>query len=109
MVAVVAMVIVAALVLVPSLLSPSTRAAPREALPSIVPVPAIVLGLYLPGGAYILLEVDRPSLVKNQVEALTEDVREKLGEGNVPTIGALRWLPMGVQVRLSEPAERARR
>ncbi len=56
----------ALLVIVPSLLSPDTRAALSAHLPSWVPLRTIVLGLDLQGGSHVLLEVDAASVLKTR-------------------------------------------
>src|SRR5436305_6553036 len=46
--------------------------------PSFLPKRQMVLGLDLRGGAHLLLEVDRDSLVKDRLVSLTGDVRQVL-------------------------------
>ncbi len=46
--------------------------------PSFLPKRQMVLGLDLRGGAHLLLEVDRQSLVKDRVKTLEDDVRQTL-------------------------------
>jgi protein-export membrane protein SecD len=105
---VVALVVLAALMIVPSFLSPATVAAVEQRLPSFIPFRPIVLGLDLQGGAHILMEVDTPSLIKGQVEALRDDVRGKMREGKIPISGGITTQPRGVVVRIADPVERAR-
>src|SRR5271156_3603770 len=103
-----ALVVCAALLIVPSFLAPATVAAIEARLPSFLPFPPIVLGLDLQGGAHILMEVDSASVVKAQVEALRDDVRAKMREGKISISGGIAVQPRGVTVRIADPAERAR-
>ncbi|HYA72685.1 MAG TPA: protein translocase subunit SecD [Roseiarcus sp.] len=105
---IVALVVFAALAIVPSFLAPGTVAAIERRLPSFVPFRAIVLGLDLQGGAHILMEVDSASVTKGQVESLRDDVRAKMREGKVSISGGIAMQPRGVVVRIADPAERAR-
>jgi protein-export membrane protein SecD len=105
---IIALVIAAALLVVPSFLSPGTLGQMQKALPSFLPARAIVLGLDLQGGAHVLLEVDSPSVTKSQVEALRDDVRGKLREGRISIAGGIALQPKGVQVRIADAAERAK-
>ena len=68
----------------------------------------IVLGLDLQGGAYLLMEVDNASVIKSQVEALRDDVRQKLRDGKIAISGGIAVEPRGVMVRIADPAERAK-
>jgi len=103
-----ALIVCAALLIVPSFLSPETVANLQSRLPSFIPVRPIVLGLDLQGGAHVLMEVDSASVTKAQVEALRDDVRGKLREGKVSISGGIAMQPRGVVVRITDPAERAR-
>ncbi len=105
---VVALVVFAALMIVPSFLAPGTVAAVEGRLPSFVPFRAIVLGLDLQGGAQLLMEVDSASVTKGQVEALRDDVRGKMREGKISISGGIAMLPRGVVVRIADAAERER-
>jgi protein-export membrane protein SecD len=51
--------------------------------PSFLPKRQMVLGLDLRGGAHLLLEVDRESLVKDRVETLTGDIRQTLRDQRI--------------------------
>src|SRR5271170_7752890 len=105
---IIALVIVAALLVVPSFLTPGALAGLQSVLPSFLPARAIVLGLDLQGGAHVLLEVDSPSVTKSQVEALRDDVRGKLREGRISIAGGIALQPKGIVVRIGDPAERQR-
>ncbi|MGD0564347.1 MAG: protein translocase subunit SecD [Roseiarcus sp.] len=105
---IVALVVCAALAIVPSFLAPEIVAAIESRLPSFVPFRPIVLGLDLQGGAHILMEVDSASVTKGQVESLRDDVRAKMREGKISISGGIAMQPRGVMVRIADPAERAR-
>ena len=96
--------LVAALIVLPSLLSPDQRAAIDRFLPS--PAKTIVLGLDLQGGAHLLLEVDTGSLTKTQVDNLRDDARRLLRENNVKLTGGIGLQSRGIQFRVPDPAER---
>ncbi|MGA3302436.1 MAG: protein translocase subunit SecD [Methylovirgula sp.] len=102
------MTAVALLVIVPSLLPPETRAAVSKAVPGWIPMRTIVLGLDLQGGSHVLLEVDSASVVKTEVQNLRDDLRRLLRQERVPITGGIGLLPRGVQVRITDDAERAR-
>jgi len=103
-----AMTAFALLLIVPSLLSPDHREALIAHLPKWVPARAIVLGLDLQGGSHVLLEVDSNSVVKTLVDNLRDAVRRVLREEKVAITGGIGVLPRGVQLRIPDPAERAR-
>ncbi len=98
--------LIAVLLVVPSLLSPAARDALIAGAPSWLPARAIVLGLDLQGGAHVLLEVDAVEVAHTQVEALRDDVRRTLREGNVRITGGVGMQARGVQVRVPEAADR---
>ena len=106
--AVLALVFAAFLLIVPSFLSPETAARLEQTLPSFLPVRPIVLGLDLQGGAHLLMEVDKASLLKGQVDQLRDDVRGKLREAKIPLSGGIANQPRGVVVRIADAAERAK-
>ncbi len=107
-VAILALVALAALLVVPSFLSAPTVAALERNLPSWLPARPIVLGLDLQGGAHLLMEVDKASLAKAQVDQLRDDVRGKLREAKIPLTGGIGVGPRGVIVRVADAAERAK-
>ena len=98
---------------VPSFFSPEQRRGFMASLPGwfpswIVPSRAIVLGLDLQGGSQILLEIDRNDLLKSQTTSLRDDVRRILREAGVTPEGGIQVIPRGVQVRISDAANRAK-
>ena len=105
---VLALVAAAVLVIVPSFLPAQAVDALAARLPSFIPLRQIVLGLDLQGGAYMLMEVDSASVTKSQVEALRDDVRQKLRDGKIAISGGIAIEPRGVMVRIADPAERAK-
>ena len=98
--------LLAALIVLPSLLSPEARATLDRVLPT--PAKTIVLGLDLQGGAHLLLEVDSASVTKTQVDNLRDDARRLLRENNVRLTGGIGLQGRGLQFRVAEPAERAK-
>ncbi len=102
---IVGMTLIALLIVVPSMLAPTTVEALRKMAPSWLPVKTITLGLDLQGGSHILLEVDSPSVVRTQVENLRDDVRRILREERVGVVGGIALQPRGVRLQLANPAE----
>ena len=47
-------------------------------------------------------------MVKTQVEALRDDVRQKMRDGKIAIAGGIAVEPRGVLVRIADPAERAK-
>jgi preprotein translocase subunit SecD len=107
-VAILMMTVAALFVIVPSLLPPATRTALVNAAPKWIPIRTIVLGLDLQGGSHVLLEVDSASVIKTEVQNLRDDLRRLLRQEKVAITGGIAILPRGVQLRASDPAERAR-
>jgi len=105
--AIIGMTLIALLVVVPSMLSPSTRQAISQHLPWL-PMRTIVLGLDLQGGSHVLLEVDQASVLKTQVDNLRDDVRRVLREERVPITGGIGTQARGVQFRVANPDDRAK-
>jgi protein-export membrane protein SecD len=103
---VLALVAAAILLIVPSFMPTSTVDSLAARLPGFIPMRQIVLGLDLQGGAYMLMQVDQNSLIKSQVEALREDVRQKMREGRIGLAGGIATQPRGVLVRIADPADR---
>ncbi|WP_416355355.1 protein translocase subunit SecD [Aureimonas phyllosphaerae] len=63
----------------PNLLTQSQR----DSLPGFLPDRPMTLGLDLQGGSYVLLEVDRASLVNDRLQSLRDDVQLSLRNANV--------------------------
>jgi protein-export membrane protein SecD len=103
---VLALVAVAILLIVPSFLPAETVDRLAAKLPGFIPLRQIVLGLDLQGGAYMLMQVDDASVIKSQVEALRDDVRQKMRDGKIALSGGIATQPRGVLVRIADPAER---
>ncbi len=108
-----ATILVGLLLGVPSLMTKEQREGLRAAAPSwvpswMLPTRAIVLGLDLQGGSYLLIEVDQQDLVRSQSTQLRDDVRRILRETGVVADGGIQLTPRGVQVRISDPAARAK-
>ena len=103
---VLALVAIAVLVVLPSFMSAETADALAARLPGFVPVRQIVLGLDLQGGAYMLMQVDDASVIKSQVEALRDDVRQKMRDGKIALSGGIATQPRGVLVRIADPGDR---
>ncbi|MBY0298053.1 MAG: protein translocase subunit SecD [Methylobacterium sp.] len=111
-VATLAVIVIGLALAVPSFFSPEQRRAFVAAVPpwvtAILPTRAIVLGLDLQGGSQIVLEVDRPDLLRTMSQGLRDDVRRVLREEGVQADGGIQITPRGVQLRLSDPAARAK-
>ena len=103
---VIALVVAAILLIIPSFIPAETVDSLAAKLPNFIPLRQIVLGLDLQGGAYMLMQVDEPSVVKAQVEALRDDVRQKMREGKIALSGGIATAPRGVLVRIADAAER---
>ncbi len=103
---VLALVAAAILLVIPSFMSPDVVDALAARVPGFIPLRQIVLGLDLQGGAYMLMQVDDASVVKSQVEALRDDVRQKMRDGKIALSGGIATQPRGVLVRIADQAER---
>ena len=105
---VIALVVAAILLVIPSFFPAPAVEALAARLPGFIPLRHIVLGLDLQGGAHMLMQVDEASVVKSQVEALRDDVRQKMREGKIALSGGIATQPRGVLVRIADPAERSK-
>jgi SecD/SecF fusion protein len=76
-----------------------------DRLPSWLPHSRVALGLDLRGGSHLVLEVDRPDLINERVQALVQDSRRVLRENNINT-SAIRRSGDAVLVTLRDPAQR---
>ncbi|MBL8590192.1 MAG: protein translocase subunit SecD [Methylobacteriaceae bacterium] len=107
-VGVIASVIFAIFLVIPSFMSEASVKSWRASLPKIIPFSQIVLGLDLQGGAHLLLEVDAADVTKTQVTNLRDDIRRILREEQVSISGGIALQPRGVQFRVPDAAQRAR-
>ena len=105
-IAILASVLFAILMVVPSLMDPASRKALETRVPSWVPARAITLGLDLQGGLHVLLQIDAASLIKTQVDNLRDDVRRVLREEKIPLSGGVGALAKGVQLRIALDKDR---
>ena len=103
---VLALVAAAILLVVPSFMPAGAVDSLAARLPGFIPMRQIVLGLDLQGGAYMLMQVDEASVIKSQVEALRDDVRQKMRDGKIGLSGGIATQARGVLVRIADPAER---
>jgi preprotein translocase subunit SecD len=106
--AVLALVLAAVLLIVPSFLPTSVLEAVQSHAPSWVPARAIVLGLDLQGGAHVLMEIDSADVVKTEIETLRDDVRQKLRDAKIGIGGGIVMQQKSVVVRIADAAERAK-
>ena len=105
-VAIVLGTLLAALIVIPSLLPPKARARIDAYLPS--PAKTVVLGLDLQGGASLLLQVDTDSVVKTQVANLREDARRILRDDQAKLAGGIGVQARGIQFRVPDADQRAK-
>ncbi|MCB8836684.1 protein translocase subunit SecDF [Aurantimonas sp. VKM B-3413] len=73
-------------------------------LPSFVPKDQVTLGLDLQGGSYILLQVDRESLIKDRLQSVRDEVRQILRTARVG-YSAISDNGTTVTVRLRDPSQ----
>ena len=107
-IAVLALTLAAVLTVAPSLLSQENYEALKARLPGWAAPPTIVLGLDLQGGSYVMLEVDRPSVLHTQVTNLRDEVRRILREEKIAITGGIGQQSRGVQLRIADAGDRAR-
>jgi len=105
---VLALTLTALLIVAPTLLSPPQYEQLASILPGGARPPKIVLGLDLQGGSYVMLEVDRASVLHTLATNLRDDVRRVLREEKVAIAGGVGQQTRGVQIRVPEEADRAR-
>lgn len=75
-----------------------------ESWPNWLPKRQLSLGLDLRGGAHLLYEMDVKELRQNMLQNLRQDVRKKLAELKVATVGT-GLVPDGVQTRIANVAD----
>jgi SecD/SecF fusion protein len=107
-IAILALTLAAVLTVAPSLLSQENYESLKSRLPGWATPPTIVLGLDLQGGSYVMLEVDRASVLHTQVTNLRDDVRRILREEKVAITGGIGQQPRGVQLRVADANDRAK-
>ncbi|MBV6657237.1 MAG: protein translocase subunit SecD [Devosiaceae bacterium] len=96
-VAIVIMAIVAVVFALPNAFDEEDLAS----LPGFLPKQQIVLGLDLQGGAHLLLQVERDSLVEDRLEAVRDDVRRTLRDERIGYTG-LGTQGQAVQLRIRD-------
>ncbi len=107
-VSILGMIVVAVLLVVPSMLSAPARESLDAHMPSWAKPRTLTLGLDLQGGSHVLLQVDGADVVKTMVGNLRDDVRRILREEKVATTGGIGTKPRGVEFRIADPAEQAK-
>ena len=107
-VSIITMIVVAILIVIPSLLSTSARESLNSHLPAWAYPRTLTLGLDLQGGSHVLLQVDGADVVKTMVTNLRDDVRRTLREQKVAVTGGIGLLPRGVQFRITDPSDRGK-
>ncbi|TFF18720.1 protein translocase subunit SecDF [Jiella endophytica] len=75
-----------------------------DSLPEFWPTKSVTLGLDLQGGSYILLEVDRASLVKERLQAVQDETRQLLRKERIG-YSAITANDRSVTVRLRDPSQ----
>ena len=111
--AVVALALVSILYSLPSALPQATRDAIERSIPGwipkwMVPYKGITLGLDLQGGTHVVLEVDQPSLIRQQVQQLQGDIRGIFRDARVAPTGGVPAQPRGAAVRIPSADDKAK-
>ena len=111
--AIIAIILYGFLLAAPNLLSREQRTALERSIPRwipswILPTKAMPLGLDLQGGSHVLLEIDAPDLMRSLTTQLRDDVRRVLRETRVTPQGGIQTVQRGVQIRVTDAAERER-
>jgi protein-export membrane protein SecD len=99
-IAIVAAILAAVIFALPNLFDKETVAG----WPDWIPKKQLQLGLDLRGGAHLLLTMDTKELRENMLDNLREDVRAKLREAKIGTVGT-GVSPDGVRVRIANPGD----
>ncbi|KAF0231298.1 MAG: preprotein translocase subunit [Beijerinckiaceae bacterium] len=93
----------------PTMLGPDTMRQIGNVLPTfLVPKSAVKLGLDLQGGVHVMLEADKPGLIKDLVRQLQEDVRRVLRTERVAPTGGIVAQTRGVSLRITDAAQRTK-
>lgn len=74
----------------------------------LVPTGSVKLGLDLQGGVHVMLEADRPGLMRDLVRQLQSDVREVLRKERIAPTGGIPMQTRGVSLRVIDPANKAK-
>ncbi|MFN3364240.1 MAG: protein translocase subunit SecDF, partial [Allorhizobium sp.] len=74
-------IVLGLLVALPNVLSDATL----SRFPSFMPHERVSLGLDLRGGSHLVLEVDRPAMVDEWLQSLTQEARTTLLEARIQT------------------------
>ncbi|MBB1251650.1 protein translocase subunit SecD [Rhizobium sp. G21] len=93
-------ILVGLVIALPNVLSDQTL----SRFPSWMPHQRVSLGLDLRGGSHLVLEVDRPALVNEWLQSLTQEVRSTLIEARIQT-RSVRRNGDAVAVTLTDPAQ----
>jgi protein-export membrane protein SecD len=99
-ISIVAVLLAAVLFALPNLFDKETVAS----WPDWIPQKQLQLGLDLRGGAHLLLTMDTKELGENMLDNLREDVRAKLREAKIGTVGT-GLASDGVRVRIARPGD----
>jgi protein-export membrane protein SecD len=99
-ISIVAVLLAAVLFALPNLFDKETVAS----WPDWIPQKQLQLGLDLRGGAHLLLTMDTKELRENMLDNLREDVRAKLREAKIGTVGT-GLTSDGVRVRIARPGD----
>jgi SecD/SecF fusion protein len=75
-----------------------------KSVPNWVPKNKMTLGLDLQGGSHILLQVERPDLIKDRVNTVRDDVRRLLRDAKIEYSG-LGAGAQNVRVKINDPAK----
>lgn len=93
----------------PTVLGPQAVQTMAGYLPSfLVPKGSVKLGLDLQGGVHVMLEADRPGLMRDLTRQLQEDVRTVLRRERVAPTGGIVAQQRGVTLRIGETEARNR-
>ncbi len=99
-ISIVAVLLASVLFALPNLFDKETVAS----WPDWIPQKRLQLGLDLRGGAHLLLTMDTKELRENMLDNLREDVRAKLREAKIGTVGT-GLTSDGVRVRIARPGD----
>ena len=99
-ISIVAVLLASVLFALPNLFDKETVAS----WPDWIPQKQLQLGLDLRGGAHLLLTMDTKELRENMLDNLREDVRAKLREAKIGTVGT-GLTSDGVRVRIARPGD----